>query len=278
MGWKVLLGAATSLVTLVAMPASGHNVQRHVATCLRAASPPGGCDASRLKVEFSGKLTPHELLGGRFAPVALTIGGTIGTERGGHPWALREAMVTLDRGLKIDTSGLAACPRRRLERLDAAEARKACRKAIVGHGVALVGVASTGSALRMPLMLFNGGTSEGVTRLFVYSSAEAAGGPLVAVARIRHREEGLKATWRLPRILDGDGSLLGFHLKVTRGFAASGRRHSYLSARCPNGLFRVSIPKLTFVNEAHTPGVPPRTLLKGGLVVPCGGNAESRDG
>ena len=204
-----------------------------------------------------------------FAPVALTIGGTIGTERGGHPAALREAMVTLDRGLKIDTSGLAACPRRRLERLDVAGARKACRKAIVGHGVARVGVASSGSVLRVPLTLFNGGTSAGVTRLFVHSSAGAVGDPLVAVAQIRHREAGLKATWRLPRMLEGNGSLLGFRLEIKRGFAASGRRHSYLSGRCPDGLLRVSIPKLTFVNEAQTPGVPSLTVLKGGLAVPC---------
>ena len=133
-----------------------------------------------------------------------------------------------------------------------------------------MGLASSGNVFRAPLTLFNGGASDGVTRLFVYSSAEAVGGPLVAVAQIRHRGAGLKATWRLPRILDGDGSLLGFRLKVKRGFAASGRRHSYLSARCPNGLFRVSIPKLAFVNEAHAPGVPSQTFLKGGLAVPCG--------
>jgi len=92
---------------------------------------------------------------------------------------------------------------------------------------------------------------------------------LVAVAKIRRREKGLEATWRLPRILEGDGSLLEVRLEIKRGFAASGRRHSYLSARCPNGVFRVSVPKLTFANEAHTPGVPPQTVLKGGLAVPC---------
>ena len=266
---KWTFGVAASLFLAFALPAWANDAQQHVETCLRSALLPDSCGPGRLEVDIEATVSPSRLPRNEFAPVALTIGGTIGTERGGHPSALREAMVTLDRGLKIDTSGLAACPRRRLERLDVAGARKACRKAIVGHGVARVGVASSDSTLRVPLTLFNGGTSAGVTRLFVYSSAGAAGGPLVAVAQIRHREEGLKATWRLPRILDGDGSLLGFRLKVKRGFAASGRRHSYLSARCPNGLFRVSIPKLTFVNEAHTPGVPPRTIMKGGLTVPC---------
>jgi hypothetical protein len=199
----------------------------------------------------------------------MTIAGTIATESGGHPSALRAATVAVGRGIRINTAGLASCTRRRLESLDAAAARHDCRGAIVGHGVARVGLASSGSVLRAPLTLFNGGASDGVTRLFVHNSAEATGGPLVAVAKIRRREQGLEANWRLPQMLDGDGSLLGFRFEIRRGFAAAGRRHSYLSAQCPNGLFRASAPKLAFVNEAHTPGVPPQTFLKGGLAVPC---------
>jgi len=203
------------------------------------------------------------------APVAATAHGTIATEGGGHPSALREASVAVDREIRLDTDGLSICARRRLERLGAAAARRACRSAIVGHGVARLGLASSDRVFSLRLTLYNGGASGGVTRLFAYSSGEAVGGPLVAVARIRRRDKGLEATWRLPRILDGDGSLLGFRLEIRRGFAASGRRHSYLSARCPNGLFRVNVPKLTFVNEAHAPGVPSQTVLKGGLAVPC---------
>jgi hypothetical protein len=268
MGWGVVL-AAVSFAALVVMPASGNSLQRHVATCLRSAPVPGDCGSSQLEVEFSAAVTPHELPGRRFAPIEVTVGGTIGPESGGHPSALREATVAVGRGIRVDTEGLGSCARRRLERLNAAATRHVCRSAILGRGVARVGLASSDSVFSVPLVLFNGGTSTGVTRLFVHSSAEAAGGPVVAVAKIRHREEGLGATWRLPRILGGDGSLLGFRLEVKRGFAASGRRHSYLSARCPNGVFRVSAPKLTFVNETHAPGVPSQTVLKGGLAVPC---------
>ena len=269
MRWKALLGAAVSLVAVVAIPASGHGLQRYVGTCIRSASPPASCGSGRLEVEFSAGVTPHALPERQFAPVGLTVAGTIGTEGGEHPSALREATAAVDGGIKVDAEGLASCARRRLERLDAARARRACRGAIVGHGVARAGLASSGSVFRAPLTLFNGGTSDGVTRLFAHSSGGAAGGPLVAVAQIRHRGKGLEATWRLPRILEGDGSLLGFRLEIRRGFAASGRRHSYLSGTCPDGLLRVSIPKLTFVNEAHAPGVPSQTVLKGRLAVPC---------
>ena len=267
---RVLLGVAVSLAALLAMPANGSSPQRRVSICLRSASPLGDCGSSRLEVEFSGELTPHELPERRFAPVGMTVAGTIGNEAGSHPPALREATVAVERGIRVDTEGLAVCPRRRLERLSAAAARRVCRSAIVGHGVARVGLASSDTVFRVHLVLFNGGTSAGVTRLFVHGSAEAAGvGPLVAVAKIRRREKGLEATWRLPPILEGDGSLLGFRLEVKRGFAASGRRHSYLSARCPNGVLRVHAPELRFLNEAHTPSAPSQTVLKGELAVPC---------
>jgi hypothetical protein len=77
-------------------------------------------------------------------------------------------------------------------------------------------------------------------------------------------------TWRLPRILDGDGSLQGFRLEINRTFATAGASHSYLSGGCAHGPLRAHFSKPIFVNEAHTPGVAPRTVLRGGLAVPCG--------
>jgi len=268
---KSTLGVAASLFLAFTFPAwAANDVQQRVATCLRSASLADSCDPGRLEVDIEATVSPSRLPRNEFAPVALTISGTIGTEGGGHPSALREAMATLDEGLRIDTNGLAACPRRRLERLDVAGARKACRKAMVGHGVAHVGLASSETSFKAPLTLFNGGTSGGVTRLFAQSVVGMAGPSLVAVGKVRRHGRGLKASWRVPRILEGDGSLLDFRLHVSRTFAASGRRHSYLSGSCRGGMLRVSFSKLAFVNEAGTPGVASRTFLRGGLLVPCG--------
>lgn len=253
------------LVALTPMSAGGHDV----AACLRSNLLPNGCGPGRLEARFEAKVTPRQLPSREFVPIGVAASGVVETQNGGHPSALREATVTLDRGIRVNTKDLAACSRRRLERMTIAAARKVCRRAIGGRGVARVGLASSGTVLRMPLTLFNGGTSAGVTRLFVHGAAGATGDGLVAVGQIRQRGNELQMTWRLPRILEGDGSLLGFKLEVKRSFAASGRRHSYLSARCPKGLFRVNVPKLGFVNEARIPGVPSRTFLKGGLAVPC---------
>lgn len=75
--------------------------------------------------------------------------------------------------------------------------------------------------------------------------------------------------WRLPPILEGDGSLLDFRFKVERRFMGKGEEHSYLAARCPNGDLQASVPKILFRNEARTPGVAATTVLKGLISAPC---------
>lgn len=258
---------ATVLLVLVpfAIPASA---REYLATCVRFDRPP--CGPGRLEASFGAKLAPRLLPSRELVPIGVEVQGTVKSQNDGHPPALREAIVAVEQGITIDTEGLATCARRRLERLDMARARRACRKAIVGHGVARVGLASSGGVLRAPLTLFNGGTSAGVTRLFVHSAAGMLGGPLVAAAQIRQRGKGLEAIWKIPRILEGDGSLLSFRFEVRRSFAAAGRRRSYLAGRCPDGELRVSASSLVFVNETHAPGIASWTLLRGGLLVPCG--------
>lgn len=263
---KRAIATAVSAAILLAVPAWGGDTPRYVAACLLSDLSPNPCGADRLEVNFKAKISPERLSRHEFAPVGLTVSGTIGTEHGGHPPALREAMVVVDEGVRLDTKGLGSCPRRRLENVDFRQGRSACREAIVGRGVARIGLASSETTLKTPLTLFNGGASSGETRLFVRG---ATGDALVAVGKVRRRGKGLQATWKVPRILEGDGSLLSFRLKIWRVFATSGWRHSYLSGSCPDGELRASVPDLTFVNEAQTPGVVSRTVLNGELSVPC---------
>lgn len=249
-------------------PASGNSAQQYLTACLRSDLLPGGCGSGRLEANFKATVSPERLPRHEFAPVGLTVSGTIGTEGDGHPSALREAVVVVDEGIKVDTEGLPTCSRRRLESLSDSPVGT-CRDAIVGRGIARIGLASSEEKLKVPLTLFNGGTSAGMTRLFAHGAAAATGADLVAVGQIRQRGQGLEATWKIPRILDGDGSLLSFRIEVKRAFAASGRRHSYLSGSCPDGEFQASVPELTFFNEAHIPGVASQTVLKGALSLPC---------
>lgn len=75
--------------------------------------------------------------------------------------------------------------------------------------------------------------------------------------------------WKLPPILEGDGSLLDFRFKVGRRFMNKEEERTYLAASCPNGDLQASVPKILFRNEARTPGLAATTELKGLISVPC---------
>lgn len=119
-------------------------------------------------------------------------------------------------------------------------------------------------------MLFNGGTSHGVTRLFVQSVVDVPEPTtLVGVAKVASRYEGLEAVLKLPPILEGDGSVLDFKLRIGRRFVRHGERSSYITARCGRGELTAQFPRLVFRNEAHAPGVPSQTVMKGVAAIPC---------
>jgi hypothetical protein len=211
------------------------------------------------------KLPAHE-----FAPVAVEVHGTVAMEHGGHPPALREAIVAIAKDVSVDVDGLPRCQLRSLESSGVAAARHLCRKAVVGSGIAHVGFASSEEVVKVPLTLFNGGASDGGIRLLVHGAIALPNPtPVVGVAKIQKRQDGLRATWRLPRIHEGDGSLLDFKFKVGRSFASKGMEHSYLAARCGKGSLQTNISKAVFVNEANMPGQTQKTTLKGSVVVPC---------
>jgi hypothetical protein len=229
-----------------------------------------GCGGGRLEVGFEGSVAPKVLPKGELEPVALEVHGKIALEDGGHPSALREAIVDIPKDVSIDTAELPACPRRRLESGGVAAARRLCRKAIVGSGMAHIGFASSDTTIEAPLTLFNGGSSSGKTKLFVHSAIAASDlMPLVSTVKIQRKYSGLHTIWKLPPILEGDGSLLDFKFRVERRFMSKGSEHSYLTAKCPSGGLQASAPKILFRNEAHAPGVAATTVLKGLISVPC---------
>jgi hypothetical protein len=92
---------------------------------------------------------------------------------------------------------------------------------------------------------------------------------LVGVAKVVSRHGGLAADLRLPPVLEGDGSPLDFRLRIGRRFARHGVRHSYLRASCRRGELSAQFPQLVFRNEAHAPGVPSQTAMKGVTAIPC---------
>lgn len=253
--------------------AANAGAQPYVQTCLRAVPMFPGCESERLEVEMSAKVAPRKLSTHEIAPIALELGGEIGTSGGGHPSALREVDIDFLH-MAIDPRGLPACGLRDLQRRRVAAARLFCREAIVGSGMSHVGFARTGARVAAPLTLFNGGTEDGITTLLVHSAVPVPEPvPVVSVMKISRfgegKDQGLRTIWRLPPIADGTGSLLDFRFGIRRYLPIAGARHGYLAAKCANGVLRANVKKLLFRNEAKTPGVAPMTVLKGGIAIPC---------
>jgi hypothetical protein len=242
-----------------------------VQICLRANLLGPSC-TGRLEFDAGGAVTPRRLPRHEPAPIALEAHGEISTEHDGHPSALREVLVAVD-DMDINTVGLPACPRRQLEGRGVRAARRLCQEAIVGSGTAHIGFAIGEGRVAAPLTFFNGGTQDGVTRLLVHS-AIAAPRPVsvistLKVSRVSESPYGWSATWRIPKLLDGSASVRDFEFTIERRFVAKGARHSFIAARCVKDSLRANAPKVLFRNDARTPGVAARTVLKGSFAFRC---------
>jgi hypothetical protein len=264
-----LVAALASVIALIVVSVTAAtSAQPYVSTCLRSSLVPG-CPG-HVEFDTGGAVLPKKLPAHELAPIGLEIHGTIAMEGGGHPVALHEVIIDVTKNVSIDATGLPACEPRLLESRGVAVLRRLCGKAIVGTGVAHVGLASSETTLKAPLTLFNGGTYGGEAKLFVHSAIGAPNPvPVVSRGTIKRMYSGLHTVWRIPRILDGDGSLLDFKLKVERRFVSKGTEHSYLAAKCPNGVFRVNAPSTLFRNDARIPGVESAMSLKGAFAIPC---------
>jgi len=221
------------------------------------------CGSPLLALEVDGGPTPKALPKNVMAPVAVTVRGAIGRADGSHPPALREVIVDLDKNAVIHAADFPSCGLRRIEGRRAAEVHSACRDAIVGRGKALVGVGSSErGSVEIPLTLVNGGITEGIARLFVHGEFPAPEPvAIVSVAKVekaRNGRYGHTATWRIPSILDGAGSLLSFKFQLDRG---------YVGARCTDGKLQANIVKALFRDESEGSKTP--TTLKGTVIRPC---------
>lgn len=186
---------------------------------------------------FPSKLPRHESV-----PVKARIEGKIGTLDGTHPPAARAVMLEVDRTIGVDVAGLPACTMGKLVARSTASAKKACPDSILGSGTGEVEVEFPEQApfsASGPILLFNGGVHGGVTTVLVHTYVNVpAPTAVVVVAKltpIHQGRFGLRIEAQIPRIAGGSGSVTGFRFEVGREYTYYGKRHSYLTARCPTG-------------------------------------------
>jgi hypothetical protein len=249
--------------------------------------PLSSCSSSQpLVATFGGTVSPRTLPRNEYAPVTANIFGRISTRDGTHPPALREAVVDIDRDVRINAKGYPTCRMRELTGRSTRASLRVCGDSLLGEGIAKFGIsfpeqdgkvhpdlllASLDNLLPPPrLLVFNGGEKGGKVTLLIHTFITVpAPTAIVATVTLSRNGSGLHAVATIPAVAEGQGSLLDFGFKFGKTYEYKGEQVGYLEAKCPEGVFKVDFPRLLFENEAQVPGVPATTTLAGKLAVPC---------
>ncbi len=229
--------------------------------------------AGNLVVTFGGSTSPKQLSKTKYTPVTTNIFGKITTSDGTHPSAFREAVVDIDKDVKINVKGYPVCKAGQLEARDTKAAEKACGNTILGKGTADAEIAfpeQNPIKVPSPLLVFNGGEKGGKVTLLIHTFITVpAPTAIVTTVTISRKGSGIHSIAKIPVIAGGSGSALDFNFKLGKTYSYKGKKVGYFEARCPDGVFKVNAPKVLFKNEAQAPGVAATTVLKGSLAVPC---------
>jgi len=195
----------------------------------------------KLILDVGGGFSPKKLPKKKYAPVTLKGSANVSTTDGTVPPIVNRVVVDFDRNGKLDTKGLPVCKPSRLENTVVKQARKACKKAIVGKGFASAQVTVPDQPpipATSPLTIFNGPRRGGSPTSIIHAyTTIPAPTTFVVVARIT-RAKGryrYRVTANVPPIAGGYGALTFARFKVGRVYKHKGKRRSYASARCRDG-------------------------------------------
>jgi hypothetical protein len=210
-----------------------------------AANSPVTVQTGTLRLTFNGGVTPTALSKTKMEPVTLNVQGKIAETDGSHPPALTEVVVDTDKNGTIDVRGVPSCNQGQLEARTTAAAEKVCGPAILGIGTTDVEVLFPESkpvALHSKLLALNGGTSGGVTTIYIHAFLTSpVTTALVTTVRIKKEHKGpygLRSVATVPKIAGYNGSVTAFNLTFKKKlFPYKGKKHGYLLAKCANGRF-----------------------------------------
>lgn len=229
--------------------------------------------AGNLVLTFGGAAVPSKLPKTKYVPGKAIIFGKIATSDGTHPSALREAVVDIDKDVKINVKGLPVCKASQLTARNTSAAKRVCGKTTIGTGIAHAEIAFPEQkpiVVASPITVFNGGGNASKSKLLIHTFITVpVPAAIVTQVTIKKRGTGIHAVAKVPVIAGGSGSAIDYRFKLGRNYRYKGKKTSYAMGRCPDGVFKTKTPKTLFKNEARVPGVPAQTVLKGSLAIPC---------
>lgn len=232
--------------------------------------------AGNLVLKADGGVSPKKLPKKTYAPVTVNVKGQVSSKTGGHPAAIREALIDFDKNGKIDTTGLPVCKGSQLESRDTKSAKQVCGKTIVGSGNGKIEIAfqeQSPIAVNAPITVFNGGTKGGKTTLYIHTfitvPVPAAVVTTVTIKKVHKGRYGLSTVSKIPVIAGGSGSVLSFDLNVGKKYTYKGKKRSYIEARCTDGHFNAKVIKAIFKDEDGAAPNEGTTTLNGTVIRPC---------
>ncbi len=194
---------------------------------------------------FGVDVSPRNLSATERAPIALDVIAAIRTTDLSNPPALERLILDLDKDSSINGSRLPRCEEGLTPQvlLPLAEIKERCEHAIVGGGRVGFGIVFPGDKAlpaESELVIFNGGSDGGGTKLYAYAQIAA---PIVStiVLPIEFRKGGIgtKAIVTVPKIAGGAGFIADLRMRLRRRLAAPSRMHGPISLKCSDGSFLV---------------------------------------
>jgi hypothetical protein len=211
-------------------------------------------------LSFETTITPKSLPRYEMEPIDLGIRAEVPRGFGNtQPPPLRRLIVDFDKDLSIDAKDLKICRRSWLDVQTIQRARKSCADALVGTGVAHIGVeASSRGPIEIPLAIFNANVGHGRDGLYVYGPlGEAQSGPMIGTVTFQalsNNRYALRAEFRFPEIAGGKGSLLDFEFGMGRRESRHDSLRTYATARCADGKQSWRVVEVAFATGETYPG------------------------
>lgn len=197
-----------------------------------------------LVLRANGGFQPTELPRRQRVPIRFQGYATIGTKDNSPPPALRHVKLDFDRDGRLNVGGLPQCPPGRLEARTAKQARRLCKGAIVGRGRVSATIDLLGARFRVrsPLTLFNGPRQDGNPTVIAHAQTSVpifqAYVVVAPIERRRGRVFGYRTSFEVPPIAGGAGSLTRVDARLGRRYVHRGKRRSYVTARCSDGILQ----------------------------------------
>jgi hypothetical protein len=191
-----------------------------------------------LRGSFNGGISPAKLPRTEPAPVQVTMEGRIATTDRTTPPKLEKIVFAINKHGRLETKGLPTCSLAKLNSVTAAQAKRSCEAALIGHGNVTSRVSLPGQgafASNAELLAFNGRINGHQAVLAQVSSGAPL--PLTYVIAFEVKKSpgtfgtSLEAT--LPPIASEYGYITAFSLALSRTYEAGGQKRSFASASCP---------------------------------------------